>query len=194
MMDKKEIKAFFDELATSWDENQQRNEEVINIILDKAGISEGVSVLDVASGTGVLFGDYLKRGVSSLTGIDISDKMLGIALEKFPGVRLICADAEKYSFEDSYDAIIIYNAFPHFINPDKLFANLSKALKDGGRLTVAHGMSAEELEKCHSGSARNVSQSLPTEKKLAEIMSPYLNVDILISDDRMYIVSGFKKN
>lgn len=191
-MNKSEIKAFFDALAPCWDENQHRRDEVINIILDKGGVSKGVSVLDVASGTGVLFDDYFNREVSSVTGIDISCEMIKNAKKKFPQVELICGDAENYQFDKKFDVIMIYNAFPHFINPDKLFKNLTDALKCGGRLTVAHGMSEEELEKCHSGAARGVSRSLPYKETMEKIMSPYLDVDILISDEKMYMVSGVK--
>ena len=192
-MDKKEVVAFFDALAGSWDTNQVRNEEVIGLILDLGGVCEGADVLDVACGTGVLFPDYLKKGVSSVTGIDISAEMLRIAKEKFPEVSLICGDAESFAFDGEYDAVMIYNAFPHFASPLKLFENLSRVLKSGGRLTVAHSMSEKELEKCHSGIAKNVSLPLPSKERLAEMMNSYVQTDVLISDEKMYMVSGVKK-
>lgn len=191
-MNKAEIKEFFDRLAPSWDERQTRNEKVISLILQKSGVGEGVSVLDVASGTGVLFGDYLKCG-ASVTGIDISEEMVKIAKEKFPDVTLICDDAETFSFTGQYDVVMIYNAFPHFTDPEKLFKNLTKVLKKGGRLTVAHGMSMAELQKCHSGKTERVSRPLPEKEALAETMSPYVKVDTMISDEKMYMVSGKKK-
>lgn len=191
-MNKTEIKEFFDELAPFWDKDQNRNEEVISFILEKSGIRKGVSVLDVASGTGVLFGDYLKLG-ASVTGIDISEEMLKFAKEKFPQVNLICEDAEDFRFSNQYDVIMIYNAFPHFPNPEMLLGNLTKALKKGGRLTVAHGMSEKELQKCHSGKAKNVSMPLPSKEKLSKMMSVFCDVDIMISDERMYMVSGVRK-
>ncbi len=192
-MNKKEITAFFDERAASWDAEQVRNDAVIDIILSKGNIRKGAKVLDVASGTGVLFDDYLSRGVTDLTGIDISTKMLEVAGGKHPSVKLICADAESYPFAEKYDCIMIYNAFPHFTDPDALFCNLSSVLNEKGRLTVAHGMSMQELEKCHSGAAKRISVPLPEKEKLAELMSPYLNVDVMISDSNMYMVSGTKK-
>ena len=191
-MNKAEIKEFFDRLAPLWDERQTRNEKVISLILQKSGVGEGVSVLDVASGTGVLFGDYLKCG-ASVTGIDISEEMVKIAKEKFPDVTLICDDAETFSFTGQYDVVMIYNAFPHFTDPEKLFENLTKVLKKGGRLTVAHGMSMAELQKCHSGKTEKVSRPLPEKEALAETMSPYVKVDTMISDEKMYMVSGKKK-
>ena len=90
-MNKQKIADFFDRCASWWDEDMVRNEEVIAKILDNGGVREGVHVLDVACGTGVLFPDYLSRGVASVTGIDISPEMVKIAKEKFPQVELVSA-------------------------------------------------------------------------------------------------------
>ena len=191
-MDKKDIIAFFDKLAPCWDDNNSRNEEVIAEILQKGGIRKGVKVLDVACGTGVLFPDYMNLG-ATVVGIDISENMVKKARDKFPEAEIICGDVTEYSFKDEFDAVMIYNAFPHFIDPVKLIKNLSGVLKESGRFTVAHGISEKELEKCHSGSAKNVSVPLVKKEVLADMMSPYFNVDVLISDERMYMVSGTKK-
>lgn len=191
-MDKKEIISFFDSLASSWDSDMVRNEDAIRLILDKGGIKKGTRVLDVACGTGVLFPDYISRG-ALVTGIDISEEMIKIAKVKFPGTEIICGDAESLAFSEKYDAVMIYNAFPHFANPNALFENLSKALAYNGRFTVAHGMSERELEECHSGGAKNVSLPLPSKERLADMMSAFFDVDVMISDENMYMVSGIKK-
>lgn len=190
-MDIESVKSFFDMQAPLWDEHLERDEAVISLILDKSEIGKGTRVLDVATGTGVLVGDYLERG-ATVTGIDISEEMLRCARKKFPCVEFICADAQSCSFTQGFDAVMIYNAFPHFPSPEKLFSNLAAALVPGGRLTVAHGMSEEALRKHHSGAAKEVSAELPCKEKTAELMSPYLEVDVMISDDRMYMVSGVK--
>ena len=191
-MNKNQVASFFDAMAKNWDSNQVRDEDIISFILDKGGIVKGRKVLDIACGTGVLFPDYIKRG-AEVTGVDISPEMVRLAKDKFPCVEVIVADAEEYSFGENYDAVIIYNAFPHFPNPERLLENLSLALKDGGRLTVAHGISEKELEKCHSTVAKDVSLPLPSKEKLGEIMSEFFTVDVMISDEEKYIVSGVKK-
>lgn len=191
-MDKKEIIAFFDKLASGWDKTNTRNEEVIAEILEKGGIRKGIKVLDVACGTGVLFPDYLKTG-ADITGIDISENMVKTAREKFPDVKIICGDATDFPLEEKFDAIMIYNAFPHFDEPEKLINNLAEALDSNGRLSIAHGISEKELAECHSGSARNISVPLVKKEVLADMLKPYLNVDITISDERMYMVSGVKR-
>ena len=191
-MNKNQVISFFDAAAHNWDSIQIRDEDIISFILDKGGITKGKKVLDIACGTGVLFPDYIKRGVQ-VTGVDISSEMLRIAKANYPEVEVIVADAEEYAFSGEYDAVMIYNAFPHFPNPERLISNLWGAMKDGARLTIAHGISEKELEKCHSTVAKDVSLPLPKKEKLADMMRPYFDVDVLISDERMYMVSGVKK-
>lgn len=192
-MDKKDVISFFDKYASTWDKNMQRNEAVISKILDIAEIEKGKSVLDVACGTGVLLADYFKREVSYVTAVDISPEMAKIAAEKFPKAKVICADAQNYNFESDFDCIVIYNAFPHFTDENKLFENLSKHLKHGARLTVAHGASRERIIKCHEGAAKSISKVLVTAQELKEKMDEYVSVDNIISDEEMYLVSGIKK-
>lgn len=112
-MDQQEVIRFFDRCAPSWDAGLVRNEAVIATILDNADIRQGMDVLDVACGTGVLFPDYLKRGVASLTAIDISPEMVKLAKEKFPQVRVLCGDVEATEFEHPFDRIVIYLSLIH---------------------------------------------------------------------------------
>ena len=192
MIETKEVVAFFDRLAPGWDAEMIRNDEVIGIILDNAGVSEGKDVLDVACGTGVLIPDYLKRSVASVTGIDISSKMVELARAKFPqeSVTILCGDVEETNSGKLFDCIVVYNAFPHFPDPDRLIGTLAKKLKPGGTLTVAHGMSREKIDAHHHGTASHVSNGLMRAEDLAAIFGKYLTVTTVLSDERMYQVVG----
>ena len=192
-MRKNDVAAFFDRCAPWWDSDMIRNEEVISKILDNGGIREGVHVLDVACGTGVLFPDYLARNVASVTAIDISQEMAKIAASKFPQVNVICGDVENTQFDRQFDCIMVYNAFPHFPDPVHLIEVLAGLLRPGGRLSVAHGMSRAALCDHHAGRAANVSIDLLHEQELAEIFSDWFEVDVVISDEQMYQVSGVRR-
>lgn len=189
-MNKQDIISFFDRLAPQWDADMIRSDEIINLILDTADVTSGKDVLDVACGTGVLFPDYLKRNVGSLTGIDISTEMAKIAKEKFPQVQVICGDVGETLFDKKFDCIMVYNAFPHFPNPERLIKVLASWLKPGGTLTVAHGMSRAQIDHHHEGAASKVSVGLLHEDALAEIFGKYLTVTEKISNDHMYLVCG----
>ena len=192
-MEKKDIITFFDKCAPWWDEDMVRNEDLITLILDNGGIKEDIHVLDVACGTGVLFPDYLGRKVASVTGIDISPEMVKIAQSKFPDVKVICGDVETVEFSKKFDAIMVYNAFPHFPDPAHLIKVLAELVKPGGKLSVAHGMSRAQLTDHHAGRASKVSIDLLHEKELAALMEPYFDVDVIISNDRMYQVAGIRR-
>ena len=194
-MNQKSVIEFFDRLAPEWDSNMIRNEKTIKTILDYSGIRENTDVLDVACGTGVLIPDYLNRKVNKVIGVDISPVMIEIARAKFSDSRIsfINGDVEAYSFKELFDCSVVYNASPHFPEPGRLIKILSGILKQDGRLTIAHGMSRDKINTHHtSGSSSAVSLPLMAETELAKLMGLYLNVDTVVSNDDMYVVSGIK--
>lgn len=193
-LNKQHIAAFFDGRAANWDRETVYREPIIQEILDRAEICGGIDVLDVACGTGVLFADYLQRKVASVTAIDLSAEMVRRARAKFPGVRVICGDAEEEAFSQKYDVIMIFDAFPHFVDHARLIENLSAQLKPGGRLCIAHDMSRDELNRHHWCIAQDVSSELPKADELSALLSVHLTVDTVISDEEKYIVSGIKKD
>ncbi|MCQ2512103.1 MAG: class I SAM-dependent methyltransferase [Lachnospiraceae bacterium] len=198
-MDKQEIKKFFDEQASHWDADMVKNDEIINIILDNAGLvkenGEEKSILDVACGTGVMIEFYKERGYQDITGIDISDKMIEKAKEKFPEVTFLCGDVEKEDFGRKFDYIVVYNAFPHFPSGVDLVERLTGLLKDGGVLTIAHGMSRKQIDNHHRGKAARVSNGLISSGVLAKIFKYFkLDVQCDVSNDFMYQVAGRKTN
>ena len=194
-MKQRDVIAYFDQASATWDAELVRDEQKISAILDYAGIEAGVSVLDVACGTGVLFPDYLSRSVSQITGVDISSGMIEKAREKCssPKIKLLCGDIQFMQFDRPFDRCMVYNAFPHFQFPSLLIGCLAKDLREGGRLTIAHGMSRKQLDRHHSGSAHAVSVGLMSEQELAGLMAPLFKVDVMISNEQLYVVSGTKK-
>ena len=196
-MEKKDIIEFFDRCAPSWDAEMIKSDVIIGKILDNAEVGAGMDVLDVACGTGVMFDYYLQRDVASVTGIDIAPQMAKIAAEKFAGepkVQVLCGDVEEYPFDRKFDRIVVYNAFPHFPKPKRLIKKLAGLLKEDGRLTIAHGASRETIDNHHSGSASKVSNGLMTADSLKKLFDPHFEVEIMISNSRMYQLSGVKRD
>ncbi|HWR23868.1 MAG TPA: class I SAM-dependent methyltransferase [Feifaniaceae bacterium] len=193
-MNKQDIMEFFDGLAPSWDDDLVHDDRKINRILDYADVREGLSVLDVACGTGVLFPDYLARNVKRITGVDISSAMIARAKAKFrdPRILLLAADIEEAAFPEPFDRAVVYNAFPHFPDPKSLVRCLSGKLAVGGRLTVAHGKGRAMIDSHHAGTASKVSLGLLREDELAALLRPYFDVDVTVNDE-VYVVSGIKR-
>lgn len=182
-MDKASIKNFFDSLAPIWDKDMIKDDDIINKILDEGHIDK-CKVLDVACGTGVLIPYYLDRKCN-VTGIDISSEMIKIASNKFKDLKFICGDVEEYK-DDKFDNIVIYNAFPHFIDPESLIKHLASLLNENGYLNIAHGMSRTRINKHHEGKASDYSRDLLSGEELASIMNKYLDVELVIDNDDYY--------
>ena len=196
-MEKKDIIEFFDRCAPTWDATMIKSDVIIGKILDNAEVGEGMDILDVACGTGVMFDYYLQRGVASVTGIDIAPEMARIATNKYigePRVQVICGDVETYRFDRKFDRIVVYNAFPHFPHPKRLIKTLAGFLKADGRLTVAHGMSREAIDNHHNGAASKVSNGLMSAESLKRIFDAHFAVEVVISNRFMYQVSGVKRD
>lgn len=187
-MDKTSVEAFFDRAAFSWDKEMIKDDLIIKTILDNAQVKEDDTVLDVACGTGVMISYYLDRGAHP-TGIDLSKKMVEISQSKFKDIEFIWGDVEELN-DRKFDRVVVYNAFPHFIDPEALVKHLATLLNKDGTLTIAHGMSRERINHHHEGVASSISNGLIEASELAKIMSKYLDVYVSIDDDRMYQVSG----
>ena len=160
MIDKEAVKVFFNERAEKWDEHNECNESIINRIFENAEVNKGKSILDVACGTGVLFEHYLKKGVKSVTAIDISEKMAMLASQKAENtsISVICGDVTKSTFTEKFDIVMVYNALPHFADVEKLTEHLASLLKKGGILCFAHGAGRKKIDEVH----RNVPHEVDT--------------------------------
>ncbi len=196
-MKKQDIVEFFDRCAPTWDAEMIKSDAIIQKILDNAEVMEGQDILDVACGTGVMVPYYLERKAASITGIDISPEMARIAREKFrdmPNVRVVCGDVEETVFDRKFDRIVVYNAFPHFPDPQRLIKTLAGLLKEDGRLTIAHGASRASIDNHHKGPASKVSNGLMSADSLKALFTPYFEVEVVISNSRMYQVSGLRRD
>ena len=195
MIEKQAVIEFFDRCAPTWDAEMIRSDRKINIILDNARVGAGSRVLDVACGTGVLTPDYLARDVASVTAVDISPEMIRRARDKLRDdrVQFLCGDVETLDVGRDFDAVVVYNAFPHFPDPERLVAHLASLLRPGGVLTVAHGMGRAAIDGHHKGRASYVSRGLMSAQELAAIFEKHLAVTTVLSTEEMYQVAGEKR-
>ena len=99
------------------------------------------SVLDVACGTGLLEQELIKRYQNiTITGIDISEKMLEQArkkLEPYSRVRFQKGSAQRLEFEDeSFDVVVSANSFHYFDDPHTSLQEIKRVVKRDGKIII----------------------------------------------------------
>jgi len=108
-----EIRALFDRVAPRYDLMNRfmtfgRDRVWRRFLVDRIDAGEGMSVLDVATGTGDLIEELRRRGVSDVTGLDFSREMLDRARQRFGDpVSLVRGDALKLPFDSAtFDRVV----------------------------------------------------------------------------------------
>lgn len=194
LFDIEAVRAFFDGLAPEWDGRCEHDPGRLERVLDATDVRQGSVVLDIACGTGLLAPFYLERGAIRVEGIDLSGVMVTRAREKVEAMGM--ADRVAFRTGDACsvdlppcDRAVVFNAIPHFADPASLAANVAHALSPGGRLTIAHDASREQIDGGHRGRASRISCGLPPASELARLIEPWFSVDRL-EDDDIYVVSG----
>lgn len=101
---------------------------------------EGLSVLDLGCGNGVLTKELADRGHDAV-GMDASEELLKIAWEKYPDISFFHGDAADFQTERKFDAVFS-NAVLHWIDrqrqPD-MVSCVRDALKPGGQFVFELG-------------------------------------------------------
>jgi len=138
----------FDNVAGNYDFLNHLLSMGIDIIWRKKTIKSIKSVqpkviLDVATGTGDLAIETTKLNPDKIIGLDLSQKMLDLGIEKVKQKKLehiisfVKGDSENLPFENnSFDAITVAYGVRNFENLDAGLSEMFRVLKPGGRLAV----------------------------------------------------------
>jgi demethylmenaquinone methyltransferase / 2-methoxy-6-polyprenyl-1,4-benzoquinol methylase len=94
---------------------------------------DGGHVLDVATGTGLVAAELLRRGFH-VTGVDQSSEMLARARERFgPRIELVEASAEELPFQDdSFDHLTVTYLLRYVGDPGATLRELTRVVRSGG--------------------------------------------------------------
>lgn len=139
------VKSHFEEEASYYDDNIQKlipyyNEMIMALIsVLPFNENDSITVLDLGCGTGSLshkIKDIFPN--AKFTIVDISEKMLGIAVNKIKPENIVqtCnSDFYEFIFPEKYDVIVSSLALHHMITDDdkiKFYSKIFDSLKAGG--------------------------------------------------------------
>jgi demethylmenaquinone methyltransferase/2-methoxy-6-polyprenyl-1,4-benzoquinol methylase len=132
----------FAPLATTYDRYARllsfgQDERWRRFLVDRVTAGPGDHVLDVATGTGSVAVELVRRRGCRVTGLDQSAEMLEAARARIPaGVDLVHGDADHLPFAPAtFDALTFTYLFRYVDDPAATIAELARAVKPGG--TVA---------------------------------------------------------
>jgi len=180
---------FFDELAAEWDLNFTAEDmERLSRLVDELGVRQGMDIIDLGCGTGILF-DMLRRRVGdegSILGVDFSIEMARKAHRNFPfdNVNVVDADAIMLPFKNScFDMAVAFSAFPHFSNQQAAIDEIHRVLKPQAKFYIIHLDSSREVAAQHrriGGVVEN--DQIPDESRLRHMFNSSKFTNVTIQD------------
>ena len=173
-------KLFFNERAQGWLDKHYKHPgtdrynlhaDRIRDIVAALTLSPDSRILDAGCGAGVLV-PYLLEQLGPdgrIIEMDFADRMIRENKKRHADEKItfVCCDAARMQIDEaSLDAVICFAAFPHFSAPEHVLQRMSKALKPGGRLVIAHLMSAKELADHHHSQTPVTNDRLPDKQTM----------------------------
>ena len=141
---KEQVANMFNSISPQYDFLNHLLSGGIDIIWRKKAIkllqNKGIkTMLDIATGTGDFAIEALKINPEKIVGVDISEGMLSVGVEKIKKmglektIQLQKGDSEKLPFSDnSFDAVIVSFGVRNFENLQKGLSDMFRVTKPGG--------------------------------------------------------------
>ena len=133
---KKDIEEGYDAVA----EKMFVSKDFYSEVLDTVRWWHG-DVLEAGVGQGPVLEIIKKRGgraLTSLTGLDISAKLLELARTRIPEVKLVKGEIEKMPFSDaSFDFVVMVDVFQYLLDFDKGLQEVRRVLRPQGVFVVS---------------------------------------------------------
>ena len=135
------VREGYDNIASQYDAYRDpfNNEAELNELMSL--VEPGGHILDAGCGSGVVSRALIDNGFQ-VTGIDISQKMIGIARQLVPDAEFIVGDMTALEFDnETFDGIVSTYAVFHIPRTMhfSLFQDFHRLLKKGGALLFSIG-------------------------------------------------------
>ena len=110
------------------------------------------SILDIASGVGYSAPLFIKAGAVSYVGVDLNEKLVKYANERFGSAnkKYYLGDICSFNKGETYDIITCFETIEHVENYEAAIKNLFQLLNKGGLLIISSPNRPITSPKCSS--------------------------------------------
>jgi ubiquinone/menaquinone biosynthesis C-methylase UbiE len=186
---------YFEEWAKNWEVTEQ-SKVVAEIFVKELIGRDSNLILDLGSGKGVLRDFFYKYAPKSrIVYIDKAFAMIKGLRENYPEEMALRGEGERLPLrENKFDAVIIFNSFPHFKGKKEVVSECYRVLKSGGRLIIGHSMTPGELNDMHRQINEDVAKhQLPEKNAFITMLSKagFKGIEYFVTD--YFYIMGFKE-
>ncbi|KAF2715332.1 cyclopropane-fatty-acyl-phospholipid synthase-like protein [Pleomassaria siparia CBS 279.74] len=134
----------------------QAEEKMLGLYVERAGLKDGMRILDLGCGWGsaslYLAERFPKSAITAFSNSRTQKEYIDVVAnsKNITNLKVITGDVVDYEFEpESFDRVVSIELFEHMKNYSLLLAKVSRALKPGGKLFVhifAHATTPYDFE------------------------------------------------
>lgn len=137
--------AFADFERAGWDDNiagyddafGSVSRQTVDATLDAANVRDGMRVLDVCTGPGMLAASALQRGAKTV-GLDFSEEVVELAQKNVPTGEFHQGDAQDLPFpDDGFDAVVCGYGVMHLPEPETALQEMRRVVRPEGRIAIS---------------------------------------------------------
>ena len=163
-------------------------------IVASAHIAMGEVVLDIGTGTGILVPIIQEYDPAKIFACDISDAMLARLREQYAYAETILADARDMTLPDASIDVAFMNAcYPNIVDKKATFANISRMMKQGGRMVISHPMGKSFIDSIREESPFPL-DDFPERSDAETLIEPYgFDIKAFIDEPKLYILTVLKQ-
>jgi len=198
-----ESSQFFDKCAEEkiFEEFMPGEEEIVRQLIDEMGPRHDWIVAEPGCGPGritKLIAKFIGHQ-GKLYACDFSTRMIE-ECRKYnfpPQVVISQTHAHDLPIVDGHcDAVICFNAFPHFEDKTEALKEFNRVLKSGDYLWIAHSVSREQVNEIHATASSSAIKhhQLPDEKKIRKMLSKAgFKIERILDGPDRYLLCARKK-
>jgi len=134
---------------TGKETKQEAQENLIKLLVEKAGIKNGAKILDVGCGVGgssIWMAETLSAETVGITISPVQVEIAGkLAKEKSVNSKFLLMNAEEMHFDETFNVIWLVAAATHFLDQEKFIKLATKSLDTGGKFVIFDWMLDEHV-------------------------------------------------